>query len=58
MSHPSFTLAVVAAGSAIAGGMFAVGQIAANPSNPIGYLAGLLAGAAVWIVVDQARRVR
>ena len=58
MNHPSLSLAVVAAGSAIAGGMFAAGQIAANPSSPIGYLAGLLSVAAVWIVVDQARRVR
>lgn len=58
MSHPSLSLAVVAAGSAIAGGMFAAGQIATNPSGPIGYLAGLLSVAAVWILVDQARRAR
>ena len=58
MSHPSLSLAVVASGSAIAGGMFAAGQIADNPSSPIGYLAGVLAVSAVLILVDQVRRAR
>lgn len=58
MNHPSFSIATVAAGSALAGGMFACGQIAANPSNPLGWLAAGFAVAAILLVIEQVRRVR